>query len=214
MSPSGSASKQARDSARDKVTELGKKQRRAERRRTIAIWTATATVVVLVAGIVTFSIVREQQNKPSLKQVATYTVEQGHTDKPVTYAQTPPAGGEHAPAWLNCATYDKPVPNENAVHSMEHGAVWITYKPDLPAAEVAELSKSMPDTYTVLSPFEGLKAPVVVSAWGRQLPLTGVNDSRLPAFIREFRQGSQAPEPGAPCTGGTDGTDAAPGMGS
>lgn len=210
MSPSGSASKQARD----KVTELRKKQKGAERRRTIAIWTATATAVVLVAGIVTFSIVREQQNKPSLKQVATYTVEQGHTDKPVTYAQTPPAGGEHAPEWLNCAAYDKPVPNENAVHSMEHGAVWITYRSDLPTAEVTQLRKAMPDTYAVLSPFEGLKAPVVVSAWGRQLPLTGSNDPRLAEFIREFRQGPQAPEPGASCTGGTDGTSAAPGMGS
>ena len=214
MSPSGSASKQARESARDKVAQVRKEQKRRERRQSLAIWSAAATAVVLVASIVTFSIVREQQNKPSLKQVATYTVEQGHTDKPVTYAQTPPAGGEHAPAWLNCATYDKPVPNENAVHSMEHGAVWITYRPDLPAAEVTQLRKAMPDTYAVLSPFEGLKAPVVASAWGRQLPLTGVNDPRLAEFIREFRQGPQAPEPGATCSGGTDGTSAAPGMGS
>lgn len=200
MSRSGSASKQARGSARDKVTQLRKEQTRRERRRSVAIWSATATAIVLVAGIVTFSIVREQRNKPSLDQVA-------------TYAQTPPAG-EHAPTWMNCATYDKPVPNENEVHSLEHGAVWITYRSDLPAAQVAQLRKAMPDTYAVLSLFEGLKAPVVASAWGRQLPLTGVDDPRLGESIREFRQGTQAPEPGAACSGGTDGTSAAPDTGS
>jgi len=214
VSPSGRASKQARDSARDKVAQVRKEQKRRQRRQSLAIWSAAATAVVLVAAIVTYSIVREQQNKPSLDAVSTFTVEQGHTDKPVTYAQTPPAGGEHAPVWLNCGTYDKPVPNENAVHSMEHGAVWVTYRPDLPAPQVAQLRKAIPDTYAVLSPFEGLKAPVVASAWGRQLPLSGVNDPRLAEFIREFRQGPATPEQGATCTGGTDGTTPAPGAGS
>ena len=214
MSPSGSASKQARGSARDTVAQVRREQRRRERRQTVAIWSAVAAVVVLVAGVVTFSIVRDQQNKPSLDAVAAYKVEQGHTDKPVTYAQTPPAGGEHAPVWLNCGVYDKPVPNENAVHSMEHGAVWITYRADLPAAQVQTLKKALPETYVVLSPFEALKSPVVASAWGRQLPLTGVSDPRLGEFIREFRQGPQTPESGAACTGGTDGTSPAAGMGS
>jgi hypothetical protein len=44
----------------------------------------------------------------------------------------PPAGGPHNPSWQNCGFYDELVRDENAVHSLEHGAVWITYQPDLP----------------------------------------------------------------------------------
>ena len=215
MSPSGSASKQARDSAaRDKVAALRQQQQRRERRRTIGVWSAVAGVVVLIAGVVAFSIVREQRSRPSLDAVASHKVTQGHTQSPVKYAQSPPAGGEHSPVWLNCGVYDKPVPNENAVHSMEHGAVWVTYQPALPAADVERLKAALPDTYMVLSPFEGLQSPVVASAWGRQLKLTGASDPRLAEFVREFRQGPQTPEPGATCSGGTDGTSPAPGMGS
>lgn len=185
--------------------QLRQEQQRNERRRALAIWGAVAAVVLLIAGTVTTVIVRDVRSRPSLDAVAQYTVSQGHTDQPVTYDQTPPAGGEHAPQWLNCGTYESPVPNENAVHSMEHGAVWVTYRPGLPAAQLETLQKELPDTYVLLSPFQGLKNPVVVSAWGRQLPLTGANDKRLGAFVREFRLGRQAPEPGAACTGGIDG---------
>ena len=212
MAPSGSASKQARTSARDKVADVRAQQRRQERRRATVIWGAAATVLAMVAGSVTLVIMRDLNSRPDLSTVASYTVEQGHTDKPVKYAQTPPAGGEHAPVWLNCGVYTQPVPNENAVHAMEHGAVWVTYQDTLAKEQVTALTKAMPDTYAVLSPYKDLPSPVVASAWGRQLKLDSATDPRLAAFIREFRQGSQTPEPGASCTGGVDG-DGAPGQG-
>jgi hypothetical protein len=46
-------------------------------------------------------------------------------------------------------------------------------------------------------------APIVASAWGRQLMLDRVDDPRLDHFIRAFRLGSQAPERGGPCQGGS-----------
>ena len=134
-----------------------------------------------------------------------YTVTRDHTTQPVTYEQTPPVGGDHNPTWLNCGVYTAPVPNELAVHALEHGAVWVTYRSDLPAGEVERLVDVVPDTYMVVSPFEDLPAPVVASAWGAQLQLTGVDDPRLEEFITKYRQGAQTPEPGASCTGGSDG---------
>lgn len=186
-------------------------ERARERRRTTALWVSITAVVVAIGAVVGFVIVREQANRPTLDAVQSHTVTQGHVDTTVSYAQTPPAGGEHAPVWLNCGTYPAPVKNENAVHSMEHGAVWVTYRPDLPPAQVDALRKAMPSTYAVLSPFTGLKSPVVASAWGKQLALTGVEDPRLAAFIKTYRMGPQSPEPGAACTGGTDGTSSATG---
>ena len=185
------------------VAKMQAQERSRARRRTLALWGSITAVVVAIALAVTVVVVREKGNQPDLSAVSSFTVKQGHVDTPVTYAQTPPAGGEHSPVWLNCGAYTAPVSNENAVHALEHGAVWVTYRPDLPAEQVTALRQSLPATYAVLSPFTGLKAPVVASAWGKQLVLTGADDPRLGAFVKAYRQGPQTPEPGAACTGGT-----------
>ena len=204
MSPSGSASRRSREDRGERLAEMRRLERAADRRRSLLIWGMASVVVLAIASAVAFAILRDQAREPALSGVQDFKVEQGHVDTPIAYAQTPPAGGEHNPVWLNCGVYDKPVPNENAVHSLEHGAVWVTYQPDLPKADVEKLSAEIPETYILLSPYPGLPAPVVASAWGTQLRLTGVDDPRLQAFVRQYRQGPQTPEPGAPCTGGLD----------
>jgi hypothetical protein len=70
---------------------------------------------------------------------------------------------------------------------------------------LATLRDRIPETYAVLSPYPGLDAPVVASAWGAQMKLTGVDDKGLDKFIEKYWQSPDAPEPGAPCTGGVDG---------
>lgn len=126
-----------------------------------------------------------------------------HVPGPYAYTQTPPAGGPHNPAWQTCGIYDQPVPNEQAVHSLEHGAVWITYQPGSDPEDVALLRDQVRGkSHALLSPYPELPAPVVASAWGMQLKLTGANDPRLPFFIERFHNGAQTPEPGAPCSGG------------
>ncbi|MDP8905217.1 MAG: DUF3105 domain-containing protein [Chloroflexota bacterium] len=126
-----------------------------------------------------------------------------HVDGRVSYEQSPPVGGDHAPVWQNCGFYSAPVPNERAVHSLEHGAVWITYDPQLPRVQVDVLrSLAAEHAYALVSPYDRLPAPVVASAWGRQLPLESATDPRLGRFISEFAGGAQAPEAGGPCVGG------------
>jgi hypothetical protein len=190
---------------RAKLDEVRQAQRTEERRSRIILISAVSTVVLLIVGVVGFAIWRDTSNRPTLAAVKTYTGTRNHTTDPVTYAQTPPVGGDHAPTWLNCGVYPKAVPDGLAVHSLEHGAVWVTYRPDLPTDQVEKLTAAIPDTYVVLSPRDGLQGPVVASAWGTQLVLTGVDDPRLAEFIKTYRQGPQTPEPGAACTGGSDG---------
>jgi hypothetical protein len=131
-----------------------------------------------------------------------------HTEADVDYEQNPPVGGAHNPVWQNCGYYDQPVRDENAVHSLEHGAVWITYSPDLPQDQVTELQNiAQSQTYILVSPFPGLDSPVVASAWGKQVALDGADDPDLQSFIKAYRVGPQTPEPGAVCTGGTGATE-------
>ena len=126
------------------------------------------------------------------------------------YAVTPPAGGDHNPTWLNCGIYDKPVPNENAVHDLEHGTIWITYRPSLPASEVAKLRAFVErqsvlsaggqagSRYMDLTPYPGLPAPIIASSWGFQLRLASPADPRLQQFVNKFR----SPGPTPPSTAG------------
>lgn len=131
-----------------------------------------------------------------------------HVTSEVNYPQTPPTGGEHFATWQNCGIYNRPVQDELAVHSMEHGAVWITYQPDLPADEVERLKNLVRGrTYTLLSPYENLPQPIVASAWGVQLTADNASDERLGQFITKYRQGAQTPEPGAACIGGQGAPD-------
>lgn len=135
-------------------------------------------------------------------------LEQTHVDAPVDYPQTPPVGGPHSQAWQTCGFYDVEFPQERGVHSMEHGAVWITYTAGLPAADLAVLQALFDNGKEVLvSPFTGLPTPIVASAWGKQLQLESVNDPRLAQFVKMFNDGPQTPEKNTPCAQGTTDTN-------
>lgn len=172
-----------------------------------------AIIVLFVAGFVALAVLDARQKSASgaPDDVKTYDVGPAgeHTSSTVDYEQNPPAGGAHNPVWQNCGYYDQPVRNETAVHSLEHGAVWITYSPSLPQDQVNELESIAQDqTYILVSPYSDLpgNAPVVASAWGKQVGLDGADDPDLQSFVKAYRLGPQTPEPGAVCTGGTSAT--------
>jgi hypothetical protein len=138
-----------------------------------------------------------------------------HVTGPVTYSVTPPVGGQHNAIWMNCGIYDMPVPNERAVHNLEHGAVWMTYRPSLPQSEVNQLrafagkqtmvpsTEGGPSRYMDLSPYPGLPSPIVTSSWGFQLRVSSPTDPRLQQFVSTFRASPKyTPDYSGACTGG------------
>lgn len=143
-------------------------------------------------------------------EVITYDgLSRNHVDHRVDYPQTPPVGGDHAEVWQTCAFYDKPIVTEAGVHSLEHGAVWITFRPDLPADQVALIQAYAEQPDTLASPWGGgdLPAPIVISAWGAQIQLDSLPDPRADDFITTYRKSLEAPEPNAPCHSGTTFTE-------
>ena len=174
---------------------------------------ALAAVLVLALAVlvpVVVNRVRESQEPAGPANLDAVRVFEGlrndHTDGDVDYPTSPPAGGPHDPAWLDCGVYDEPVRDENAVHDLEHGTVWISYRPGLDADDVDSLARALPDN-GILAPYDDLAAPVVITVWERQLLLTGVDDPRLALFLAGFSDGHTSPEPFASCAGGIDEAD-------
>ncbi len=197
-------SREAQESRQRRAVEFRRVQQRQDSRRRFA-WIAVAVVAALaIAGGVTWAVAGSTARPSPLAAVKTYPAQsRNHTTAAVKYAQNPPVGGDHAPVWLNCGVYTAPVPAENAVHDLEHGAVWITYRPGLSRTQldpIRKLAASQP--YLTVSPYKGLPAPIVASAWGVQLRLKSASDPGLAAFVAKYAQGPQTPEPGAPCSGG------------
>ncbi|MGW0991751.1 DUF3105 domain-containing protein [Streptomyces sp. NPDC002523] len=128
-----------------------------------------------------------------------------HVTTEVTYPMHPPVGGNHNPVWLNCNgdVYPQPVQDENAVHALEHGAVWVTYTDKASKADVDALAAKVKKTpYSLMSPYQNQDAPLTLSAWGHQVTVKSASDPEVDKFFAAYVQGQQTPEPGASCTGG------------
>ena len=193
-------------------------QKRTERRRTILIASIAGVVALGLIGTTTAVIVQQARHNASVQAAATAPIagvktftglSRNHVTGTVAYAQDPPVGGDHSAVDENCGFYSAPVADENAVHSLEHGAVWITHDANLPAAQLATLrGVAAKNAYVLVTPRAGLPTPVVASAWGVQLQLSSVDDPRLAAFVAKYANGPQTPEPGAACSGGIGTPDA------
>jgi hypothetical protein len=130
----------------------------------------------------------------------------GHigADKRVAYDHIPPFGGPHDGTWAACngVVYSTAVRNENMVHALEHGAVWIAYNPDkITGAALQSLRDRVQGAnYLMLSPYPGLNSPISLQSWGHQLKLTDAADKRIDQFIQSLRLNQYTyPEVGASC---------------
>ena len=196
-----------------KLEEYHRQQKRSKRNRRIGIIGGAVVGVAIIALLVaTFALAPKAANyagggdgdASTVDGVETFSNTTSHIETPVTYEQTPPAGGPHSGAWLNCGVYEQSVPNENAVHSLEHGAIWVTYDSAISDAELETLKAELPSTYVILSPYDDLPAPIVLSGWNSQLQVDSADDPRIAEFFTEFWKSTNVPEDGSPCTGAVD----------
>ncbi|MFC3491268.1 DUF3105 domain-containing protein [Glycomyces rhizosphaerae] len=129
------------------------------------------------------------------------------------YEITPPAGGDHLSQWQTCtgSVYDAPIMDGNAVHSLEHGAVWLTYDPALVDGDGIEklASKVEGRDFSLMSPYPEMGVAVSVQAWGVQYQTNKLNDPKIDEFMDFYIQNADnAAEPGAQCANGLTTTTA------
>jgi hypothetical protein len=211
--------KQQREARRaEKVAALKKQQDRARRNRLIGIITAAvaavAVVAIVISVVVSSGTPKQDPDDITIQGLQTWdSLPSTHVEGTVDYAakyqgMSPPAGGEHNAMWLNCGVYDQPQPSENAVHDLEHGAVWITYDADqVTGGDLSDLQKYAESFggYVTMSPYEGLDTPIALSAWGAQVKVDSVEDQRIKDFMAKYWKSPNAPEAGAACTGALEG---------
>ncbi|GLX23415.1 MULTISPECIES: DUF3105 domain-containing protein [Streptomyces] len=204
------------NSRQQRIAEMRRAEQSRERRnKFLAIGISTA----IVAGLVGFGawVLIDQKQKEKDEAAARKAPVSGeqtwdakklgrnHVETPVKYEMNPPVGGDHHPRWMNCNgdVYKNAIPEVNAVHSLEHGAVWVTYNEKADKAEVDKLAAKVGKTpYTLLSPVKEQAGAIMLSAWGKQLTVDKADDPRVAQFFTKYVQGPQTPEPGAACTNG------------
>lgn len=164
-------------------------------------------LILLIGGFIALAI-SQRASTPGKKDVQidgvkTYNItDRAHVSGDVKYDETPPVAGKHNPIWAGCdgKIYDQPIRNENAVHSLEHGAVWITYQPGLDQTSIDKLKEKVKNSnYTMMSPYPKQPGIIMLTAWNHQLSVDNADDPRIDQFLQKYRLGPQTQEPGASC---------------
>ena len=190
-----------------------------QKQRPWGLIATTIAVVVFAALIIVYAVTRPHKTSASsdpyrqpeiadAKSISgvIYKVEpnHNHVNGVVKYDTSPPTGGDHSPVWADCTgtVYPNAIANENAVHMLEHGAVWITYKPGLAKAEVDTLAKLVNGKDRLaMSPYPGLKTNISMQSWNYQLFVNSASDPRISQFIEALRFNPKTtPEPSATCS--------------
>jgi hypothetical protein len=168
---------------------------------------------VLLVGVVAYAALNQGSGVDALVRDPDSAIEglelapedeltRNHVAGAVDYGHVPARGGDHNLLPQTCAIYDAPIAPEHAVHSLEHGAVWLTYNDDVSKADVEKLADQIDgEPYGLMSPLPEQDSPIVLTAWGRTLKLEKADDDRIADFVKAYASGPQTLEPGAACLG-------------
>ncbi|MGH2808302.1 MAG: DUF3105 domain-containing protein [Actinomycetota bacterium] len=177
--------------------------RRRHARERVVRWIVIATVT---AALVWFFFLRgaipDSIAGHEIEHYQTFAQEsrsqQLHVEGEITnYESNPPVSGEHHAMPAACGVYSQPLPEEDYVHTLEHGAVGLLYQPTLDPEQIEQLEAIVQDyeSHMFSMPYPQLEEdPVVVTAWAHLMRLDGVDGEAIREFTDVFREGGDAPE--------------------
>jgi hypothetical protein len=204
---------------RDSPTTRASRRKPAPVKKPFPVGFAVGCTVLaaLLIGVLTYAVVNtgvgdKSSLKYAQKQISglqsTKGLERNHKAGPLPYpnqATVAPDGGNHNQVPQSCQVYSAPVPNVNAVHSLEHGAVWAAYNPAKATKDdIAALTRlATGNSSRMVSPYPGLASTISLQAWGERLTVDNAQDPRVAKFFTLFTNGPQTQEAGATCVGNT-----------
>lgn len=151
------------------------------------------TIIALVLGVLTWFFFFRTQAPTEIAGTRIMNFSTSgvnvHRTGSLEYETTPPVSGPHAPQPAACGTHAEPISDEEQVHTLEHGAVGIQYRPDLDPEQIAVIEELVAgyDTHVFSAPHPGMEPNVVVSSWGKKIELDSARTQVIRAYIRAFR---------------------------
>jgi len=106
----------------------------------------------------------------------------------VVYHTTPPTSGNHNPVPAADGYYPQKPPVRHTVHTLEHGRIYIHYKPTLSQERIRQLGGLFNDDpfHMLLTPDPDMPYQLAVTAWGHLAACKKVNAETFDV-IRAFR---------------------------
>lgn len=173
----------------------------AIRRRKIrrALW--TAGILLAFVALVWVIIWLASQSARNAPGVSYAEVGREHIDlqalPPKPYNSNPPSSGAHYPSPANWGVYEYEVNDRIFLHNLEHGGIWIAYRPSVSAEVVGDLKgivKEFGGSKIVMAPRSANDADIAIVAWTRVLKfdltngaLTDKQRDDIRAFYRAFK---------------------------
>lgn len=177
---------------REKVRENERMQAKMERIKKSFVRYGLWIVIVVAIGYGLFLLARTAGPDGEDFSVA-YSIQgrdhiaNGATHPP--YNSNPPSSGSHYAAAARGGFYEEPLSDEQVIHSLEHGDIWIAYHPDI-SGEAKETLESFAGQYVVVSPRAANEGDVSLVAWGKvdtfDIENEFVDEGRIRDFISRY----------------------------
>jgi hypothetical protein len=129
-------------------------------------------IAAAVAGLVYWLVVSIINSAPRTDDLSVGYPDQGQEHISVgaehaPYNSNPPTSGPHYVQPASSGFRDVEIADGHLIHSLEHGLVWISYRPDMPSAVVDALARFARDSMVVITARESNDTDVAVAAWNR-----------------------------------------------
>lgn len=186
----------ARKKQRIKERKQAEKQQRKQQRMIIG-----GVVGLLVVALALFLVLRPDpwadvpDNSVVFPSLGRDHIEVG--DEHIAYNSNPPTSGPHAGS-IGLGIYTQQFPDENMIHNLEHGHIWLSYR-DASDVEAIQLLTNIQQKYSnlvVVTYRPENDDRVVAAAWTRLLLLDELESDQIEAFITRFNNQSPESVPG------------------
>lgn len=164
-------------------------------------------IAVLIVGVFGYVVIQKKDVPPESPRPGTEQSDKGQKhveDNAVAYGgPEAPTSGDHSSP-LPWQVYDQEIPDINIIHNMEHGGVYISYQPDLPADQIAKIKELFSKPYSnvkftpnkaVVAPRDANDSPIIMSSWRRSMRLGSFDEAKMIDYY--LRNVGKSPEPTA-----------------
>ena len=160
-------------------------------------------VAILIFGTIGFIVVYKKDEPPTVRPgIAQTDNGRKHVSENAKQygGKEPPTSGDHSSP-VPWQAYNQEIPDINVIHNMEHGGVFISYRPDLPADQISKIKalfskpfsrKDFSPTKAVVAPRTANGSPIIMSSWNRNMKLGSFDEEKMIEYY--LRNVGKAPE--------------------